>query len=323
MPFAVEPDGLEPSANLRLLARERFATPSGFSQRGRRLLCAGLLGDEIAADRLEIATGGRHSLRRREGLGEAGQGRFGLLATQARVGQLATRELERLGRGVLEVARELVRDELRLATSVECAAARDLLHVLVHAEVQEGDQDLATLLGLALQERVELALGKHDRAGERVVVEAHDLLDRFLDLLDPPGQRLVRAFGLSLEHDLRVARDPDGARHPVALAAHLEVEAHREPLGPVAHELLVLASDPRHLSVEREHEGVDQRRLAGPGGPGDGKEVEAVEVECQTLLERREAFELEPQRPQPWASSYTSSNSLRRSSPGSLPFFAW
>ena len=69
----------------------------------------------------------------------------------------------------------------------------DLLHPLVDREVEEADQDLAALLRLALQERVELALRQDHRAGEAVVVEAEDAVDLGAHLLDAVGDRLGRA----------------------------------------------------------------------------------------------------------------------------------
>ena len=95
MALGVEPDRLEPLPDVRLLGQERVATPPGLGERGCGFLGALLLGDEVAADGLEIATSGGHALRRRERLGEARQGRFGLLASETRLGQLRPRGLER------------------------------------------------------------------------------------------------------------------------------------------------------------------------------------------------------------------------------------
>ncbi len=303
MPGGVVAHDLEALLSVGLLAREVGAALSCLGERGLGLRDRRSLRLEIAARRGHVAARGRHALRDPEPLAHGGEGRLGRGLGLPAPAKLSLPRLERLRRRVLVVTRELGGDEVGLAPRVGRSAVGDLLHLDVDVEVQQRDQDLVALLRLALQEGVELPLRQHHRAGEGIVVETHDLLDLVLDVLHPPRERLEALRRLLLEHGLGVAREARGAGHPVATPADFEVELDGEPLGPVADELLVLATHPRHLAVEAEDDGVDERRLAGAGGPGDGEEVEAVEVEKGALLEGGEALELQPQGPHPCASS--------------------
>ena len=143
---------------------------------------------EIVAQGRGLASSRGHPPSHGQALAHRREARFPAAARRLRLGQLLPPRGQDLRGGVLVVARELAPDEVGLALRVGRAAVGDLLHLDVDVEVQEGDQDLVALLGLALQEGVELALGQHHRAGEGLVVEAHDLLDLLLDVLHPSGQ---------------------------------------------------------------------------------------------------------------------------------------
>ena len=248
-------------------------------------------------------------LGERRGLDEGLKACLGLLGAALGGLELGLLLLEGLLRGAAEVGLELALDEVGLAPGRRAPLVRDLLHPLVDREVEEADQDLAALLRLALQERVELALRQDHRAREAVVVEAEDAVDLGAHLLDAVGDRLGRAVRDPLEALLRGLVGADRAGDPVALFADAELEHHREPLGAVADELLVVVAHARDLSVEREDDRVDQRRLAGAGRAGDREEVEAGEVELELLAEGGEAFERELVRPHCVASSWTWSKS--------------
>ena len=132
--------------------------------------------------------------------------------------------LEGLLRRVREVGLELALDELRLRLRGRASLVGELLHALVDGEVQERDQDLAALLGLALQEGVELALREDDRAREAVVVEAEDAVDLRPDLLDPVGDGLGCIRGDALEALLGGLVGAGRADDAVALLPDAEVE---------------------------------------------------------------------------------------------------
>ncbi len=260
----------------------------------------------VAGLALELRLGlarGAHAPGCGEPAGQGPEGRLQALLLGAGPGQLALAPGQRLGGGAREVVLELARDELGLAPGVGRAQVGGLLHALVDLERQQRHQDLAALLGLALQEGVELPLRQHHRASEGVVIEAHDALHLGLDLGGAVGQRLGTVRAHLLQSDLGRAAHAHGARHAVALGPHLELEAHAQALGPVGDELLVLAPHARHLAEEREGQRVDERGLAGPGGAGDGEQVEAVEVEHGLLAEGRQPLDLEPHGPHRWDSS--------------------
>ncbi len=290
----------------------------GLGERGLGLPGFRLLALDVAGQRREVAAGGPHPTGHLQALGQARLGRF----EPPRLGlgrrQLLLARGQGLGGRVLEVHRELAGDELGLAPGLDGLAVRDPLHVLVDAEVQERDQDLAPLLRLPLQERVELPLGQDHRAGEGVVVEADDLHDLGLDLLHPIRRGLPALPVAVLQPDLDRPVGPGGAGDAIAAAAHFELEQHREALGPVAHELAVFLANAGHLAVEGEDEGIDERRLAGARGARDREEVEAGEVERELLSEGGKPLDLELEGPHRRASARVIRGPLRRR-PGTGP----
>ena len=304
------------------VAVERLSRLAGAVERGVRGVEALAFVRVVLREARLLLPMGAGLLGERRGLVERLERGLGLLGAALGGLELGLLLLEGLLRGAREVGLELALDEVGLAPGRRAPLVRDLLHPLVDREVEEGHQDLAALLRLALQERVELALRQDHRAREAVVVEAEDAVDLGAHLLDAVGDRLGRAVRDPLEPLLRGLVGARGARDPVALLADAELEHHREPLGAVADELLVVVAHARDLAVEREDDRVDQRRLAGAGRAGDREEVEAGEVELDLLPEGGEAFERELVRPhfaggRPLvASSWTWSKSCCSSSDG-------
>ncbi len=238
-----------------------------------------------------------------------GEGGFGLLRAGFGGLELGLLLLEGHLRGVREVGFELALDEVGLGPRGGASLVGELLHALVDAEAQEGDQDLAALLGLALQEGIELALREDDRAGEAVVVEAEDAVHLRPDLPGPVGDGLGRLPRDPLEALLGGLVGAGRARDAVALLPDVELEHDREALLAVADELLVVVAHAGDDTVEGEDDGVDQGRLAGAGRAGDGEEVEAREVELELVTEGSEAFDGQLQRPHLAASSWIWSKS--------------
>ena len=167
----------------------------------------------------------------------------------------------------------------------------ELLHALVDGEVQERDQDLAALLGLALQEGVELALREDDGAREAVVVEAEDAVHLCPDLLDAVSDGFGGIPGDALEALLGGLVGAGRAGDAVALLPDPELEHDREALGAMADELLVVVADAGDLAVEGEADRVDQGRLASAGRAGYGEEIEAGEVQLDLVAEGGEALQ--------------------------------
>ena len=238
-------------------------------------------------------------------VGQGGEGGFGLPGAGFGGLELGPLLVESFLCGVREVGFELALDEVGFGLRGRASLVGELLHALVDGEVQERHQDLAALLGLALQEGVELALREDDRAREAVVVEAEDAVDLRPDLLDAVGEGLGRVRGDPLEALLGGLVGAGGARDAVALLPDSELEQDREALGAVADELLVVVADAGDLAVEGEADRVDQGRLAGAGRAGDGEQVEAREVELELVAEGGEAFERELVRPHFAASSWS------------------
>ena len=146
------------------------------------------------------------------------------LAQASAVAELSPLLVEGFLCGVREVGFELALDEVGFGLRGRASLVRELLHALVDGEAQEGDQDLAALLGLAFQERVELALREDDGAGEPVVVEAEDEVHLVADLSHAVGKRLGAAGRDALEALLGGLVGAGGARDAVAVLADSELE---------------------------------------------------------------------------------------------------
>ncbi len=296
-PLRIEAACGERLGHLLRLPPQAFAFAVGIGEQAFGFSHLRLLAFEVAGQRRRLAPCGAHAAGHVQALRQGCLRGFEPGGRLLRFGQTKHPGRQGLLRGILEVHRELAGDELGLAPGLGRAGVGDPVHVLVHAEVQERDQDLAALLGLPLQERVELALGQHHRAREGVVVETDDLHDLGLDLLHAV-RRGLPAFPVPvLQPDLHgpVVR-PGAAGDAIAAAPHLELEEHGQPLGLVADELAVFLAHAGHLAVEGKDQRIDERRLAGARGAGDGKEVEPGEVEDQPFAERGEALDFQLER---------------------------
>ncbi len=179
------------------------------------------------------------------------------------------------------------------------ALMRQPLHVAVDPELQEMVEDLLPLARLAVQEEVELTLREHDRADERVVVEADGLGDRRLDLARLSRHAREGRPGLLFEDGLGLhvaAGHHRRAHHPVDRLPHLEVEPHLHPIESAGEELVDLPAEPRRAPIEGVDHGVEERGLAGAGGTGDGEEIEIAEVDRGGSAKAGEPRELELER---------------------------
>src|SRR3954452_23379950 len=96
---------------------------------------------------------------------------------------------------------------------------------------------------------------------------------------------------------LAVAPDYPGGREPGSTG----LEHQPDPgLGGGRGERVLDASPvtpARHRAVERERDGVQDGRLAGPGRPDQDEEVGVGEVHCGRFPEHRETVQVQPERP--------------------------
>ena len=198
--------------------------------------------------------------------------------------------------------------ELRLAG----ALARTLGHPAVDAELEQRDEQVLAVRRLVVEEPGELALGQHDATGEVVVGEPEQLGDAGRDLLGGAGHDasgpLEPGFGGGGAAALGATDHPH--RRP-GLVGDGEVEAHPRLLAALADGggdgLLVAQAV--HDAVEGEGDGIEDRGLADAGGPGEGEEVDALEVDLDRRPVGREPLELQAPRPHPPTSSSSSSKS--------------
>jgi hypothetical protein len=321
VPVRVEGDGGERRLVGLALLLEPRALRVGLAERLLRGPRALLLGETVGLPLVAVAPGLPHAAGEIETLAKRLLPAAEALAVALRAREVGAQGFQALGRRVGVLRGELPGDELGLLPGLRRPPVGERVHLLVDLQVQERDQDLAPLVRPPLEERVELALGQHDRAREGVVVEADDLPHLLVDLARPVGERFPSLAVPALEARLgRTSAGPGGPHDAVRPLPHLELEVHGDALRPVADELAVLLRHPRHLAVEREHERVDERGLAGPRRARDREEVEGLQVERQLLLEGGEALDLQPAGPHPCASSYRAWKSRASSGAGAAPF---
>ncbi len=174
------------------------------------------------------------------------------------------------------------------------AVVGGLHHRLVDVEGEQLREDVLLVLRVAAEEGAELALRQDDRLYERVVVDAEERLDVRVDLVDAVGERLDVAVGVhAFEAGGGGAFDRPHARHEVALAARLELQLHAREIRPVRDEGDDFSAHARDFAEERPDHRVEEGRLAGAGGAGDGEELAAGEVDRDGVVEGGEALEVQ------------------------------
>ena len=136
---------------------------------------------------------------------------------------------------------------------------------------------------------------------ERVVVEAHQALDRVVHARARP----TPASSWRLR---RRPRPADRRRLPCRAArcapprtslADGEPQRHRHAIAAVRDQLLHAAvAHARHLAVQRERDGVEQRALAGAGRSGNREQRQRREIQRRLRVAKaREALDVERERP--------------------------
>ena len=184
------------------------------------------------------------------------------------------------------------------------------------ADVEEGAQQPAAVLRLGAQEACEVALREQHHLAELLGREPQPGAQVLRPLVDPGADRVPVGPGPALHGELGLLGRPAVAAllGPLLLgtADHAEPFAAEGDLagdlgadvgaGVVAAEPLLLPARARHRAVEREHDGVEQRRLAGAGRTPEQEQPVApdlVEVDLHGVGERAERRE--GQRVQPHA----------------------
>ena len=154
----------------------------------------------------------------------------------------------------------------------------------INFRAREAFQQFGALVGPGAQEPGELALRQHDRAQEAPVVEADDLLDQFVRPADLLRQRhALRVIEVALGRlELAVgplARAAQVPLRPEAPGGHLEVHGRVALAAVAAHHVLGGGSVAvaRGPSVERQRDGVEQRRFARAGRPRDREEADPAQ----------------------------------------------
>jgi hypothetical protein len=198
------------------------------------------------------------------------------------------RNLDDLGGALAHHAEQALHLGGCIATQMKCvigALLEVFLDALEESVVDEGGDRAVAVDRLGLQERVELALGEHDKAAELIDVEADALRQVDADLL---GLAHVRGSVVVHAQGLR------GTFEGGALAARLATLVRRIACDRVAHfadaeverdlgrllRAAQLAAQPagigvraRQRAVEREDDGVDDRCLACARGALDEEEA--------------------------------------------------
>lgn len=226
------------------------------------------------------------------------------------------RRIRKLSLDQTKGGRDVARDPVGLVP-------RALRRAFVAPEIEQADEDFAALFGFAAQELGELALRQEDRPGEAVEVEPDDLLDPGVDrahAIVVDRRWPVLAFA-ALEGGLLRPPLREATGHPVGVAVGSELErdlGHRRPVGDEGRGARGHARDG---AVEREHQRVENGRLAGAGRPGDDEQVEFREVDLLLRPEGGQPLDLEPERPHLSLSSASSSS--KRSSIASSAAAPW
>ena len=187
-------------------------------------------------------------------------------------------------------------------------------HLLVDLQPEQLAQRRLAVGRAVVEEVGEPALRQHDGAVELVDVEPEQPGDLGRHRAGVGGEDLVAPLQPGLLRRGAVPRPLDQAHGRVALLAELEVEADPGPRARLVDDrgdgaVVLVAGD---AAVERERDGVDDRRLAGAGVADERHELDVGEVDRAGVTERAEALQLETERPHGVsASSSSSPNSVR------------
>ena len=196
-------------------------------------------------------------------------------------------------------------------------------HPFVYVQAQERAEHLAPFAGVCLEEPGKLPLRQDDRLLERVDVEAEERLHRLRRVPDLVGaERIEIAAVVFLQTDDGRSLAAQGARDTETTIADVKIEPDAHPLAPGRDHLFqVVFADARNFAIQREQDGVEQRRLAGAGRTGNRKQVKAVEVDLLLLLEAGKTFDREMNGPHrqafPAACSWSRPNSASTLGAGS------
>ena len=198
-------------------------------------------------------------------------------------------------------------------------------------DVEQRAQEVRAVLGLGPEEPGEVALREEHDLAELVDVEPEAETQVLGALVDAGADRLPAAVGEPLDGQLGLL----GGRALAALLGTLLLRApgDQEPfaaerqlaadlgagrrVGVVAAQPLLLAARPGDGAVQREDDGVEQRRLAGPGRPPQQEQAVAahlVEVDRGGAGERAERGEGELVQPHRAASARSAAPRARASS---------
>ena len=209
-----------------------------------------------------------------------------------------------LGGGVLAdpgvFAGQYAAQALRLVLELLDPVGGDGVHLLNAAQAGQFPQQFLALLGLAVQQRGELALRQHHAAGKGVEVQPHHRHDALRDvLLRAAAQAGPLAVGVeAVEPHLVVGLlAPARAGHAVGLPARLEGERHaQEALALRNQGVEAGGAQPRRFAVEGEGHRVEQTRLAAAGRSHQREQFEVGKVEVGGLPEGREPAQTQAQR---------------------------
>ena len=168
-------------------------------------------------------------------------------------------------------------------------------------QAEDGPQDLLAAGGRLLGELVGPALQEERNVDERIVVQAHDMLDARLRIPQgpfgqgTPGQLLIndRGFQAAALGDLELQCGGFTARQAAddSVDAVLvgEGEGHFRHFGlQVDHGLVAFAG----LAEQHPGDRIQQGRLTGPVRAGDACQVEAAEIHFDRRIIRKETGEL-------------------------------
>ncbi len=221
-------------------------------------------------------------------------------------GDVQPRRLDDAG----EHLRDALVDVVQRASALLSARDKPPLHVGETAGVEQALQQLATLLCVGAEELGELSLRQQHHLAELREAEPEQVSDELPGLVQPRGQRGPSVWCALLEVHLgRLGRDagpaelgsvplrrPSDAQTPAA-QRHLEHHLRSDPLvGVVAAHRPTGVAGARHMSVEREADGVEDARLACAGRAGEQEQTgrgERVEVDALGGCERPERGDLE------------------------------
>ena len=174
----------------------------------------------------------------------------------------------------------------QLLSGASALPGQPVLDAREGGHVEEALEDLAPRLGSGAQEGGELALGEQHHLAELLQPHAEDLGQHRCDIIVPGVLPDPRAAHLLVEHDAGRRRrlavpsllgphELGGALDPEAASRGGELQGDtrdRVPGRMVAAQRAAAGAGAGHSGIQREAHGIEDARLARPGGPADEEE---------------------------------------------------